>query len=541
MKAQLLKITTLAICLGVFYALPSYAQKGEEQYQQALKLNKVGSYQESARILKTLMTQHPDIERFRSDYIAVASNAKECKEVLGYANRSYLDSAPIYVQDAIFSCALQTYSIDELDQLAKVILSKRQKNQAIEEKLIQLALEKKQIKLALEWSQRYVKNYPNELNAWMLRAQVFEDANKPYEALRIYEQLRTQYPKNAVVERKYINQLLDMGMPHLALRQIQQGLSKENRQQRLRAEANSGAVDIRWSDADSTEYPDRFLSLDQAINRLNQALALESKTGSNPQIVIQIQSDLVTAYEKRKEWKKSINAYQELLNQQIAVADYALLSAAISYGALHQYQEATAILAPLYQKNLSDPEVAYEYYYNLVDRDDYLKAKAILDKLTAEFKQRSKALEPSAINYTGLLINQVFLESYQDRHQAAFEKLNALFNEAPANTELLIAAGTISEWQGNSEASEEFFRIAANQDFKNIEAKVGIANAQMSQGDIKPFINTVNQLKNPYGDMIAVQKAAERLEILMNRMSPVILYWVMEITVSKKIITGLQT
>lgn len=487
-------------------------QGGEDQYQQALKLNKSGQYQQSAKILRSLMTQRPEIERYKSDYIAVASNAKQCNEVLLFANNLYITTAPIYVQDSIFSCAVTKQSFEQIEALAKTILVKQGKNSAIESKLVTLALQGKNEKAALDWSKRYYQDYPNDINAGLLRAQVLQDFNQRYSALLIYEDLYAKHPKNKDVQQKIIEVLLDMGIPHLALNRIQKHQFSHDQTQKLRAMANSGAVDIRWSDADPSIVPNRFISVDKAISELQKAQDFAVKTKGSSTILNQIQNDLITAYEKRKEWKKSVALYEGLMDRNVDIPDYALLSTAISYDALHQYGIAEKILSKLYQKNSTDPEVAYEYYLNLADQDHYPEAKRVLDKLTSEFKQRPKSLEPSALDYTQLLINQAYLESYQDRHEAAFEKLEPIFSQAPANTGLLIAAGTISEWQGNPKASEEYFQIALNQDPKNIEAKVGVANAQMSQGNIKPFVAVVNELKNNYGDMISVQKAAERLE-----------------------------
>jgi len=131
-----------------------------------------------------------------------------------------------------------------------------------------------------------------------------------------------------------------------------------------------------------------------------------------------------------------------------------------------------------------------------------------------QFKQRSASSEVSGLNYTQLLINQAYLDAYQDRHGAAFEKLMLLYEKAPASTELLIAAGTISDWQGKSRASEEYFRMASNQDPRNIEAKLGVANALMNQGEIKLMRDTLAELQSDYGDLPSVKKAAAKMDRL---------------------------
>ncbi|HAT38965.1 MAG TPA: hypothetical protein DCW35_02195, partial [Polynucleobacter sp.] len=62
-------------------------------------------------------------------------------------------------------------------------------------------------------------------------------------------------------------------------------------------------------------------------------------------------------------------------------------------------------------------------------------------------------------------------------------------------------------------AAEDYYAIAAKQDHEDVEAKVGYANARMSQGDIATFTSTVNELKPGYSDLTAVKNASDRLDV----------------------------
>jgi predicted Zn-dependent protease len=490
------------------------ASTGETLYQQALQLNKQGEYQRSATLLRALMVAHPEIERYKSDYLAVASSAQQCTEVLKFASRSYVLGAAIYVQDAIFSCAVATQKFEDIEALAKVILSVRNKDRAIVDRVINLAMARKNESAALSWSMRYTNDYPEDLNAWLLRAQVLQNFNQRYSALLIYENLYQKHPNNLVVQRKVLEVLLDLGIPHLALSRIEKFNFSYADIQKLRAMANAGAVNIRWSNADPATGAQRRRSLERAIAELKQAQVFAQSVAGEHVFTEQIQNDLIVAYERRRDWPRAIELYEELKGQGTRVRDYARLSAAIAYGASYRIIEAGALLADLYQRDPSAAEVAFEYYFNLVDQDRYPEAKDVIDRLVLQFKKRSATSEPSDLNYTQLLVNQAYLDAYQDRHADAFKKLEPLFEKAPASTDLLIAAGTISEWQGKPRAAEEYFRIASNQDPSNIEAKLGVANAQMSQGDLKPMRETLADVQSDYGDLFSVRKAAARLDRL---------------------------
>ena len=59
------------------------------------------------------MIAHPEIERYKSDYIAVASNAKLCTDVIAVSSQRYIERAPLYAQEAIFNCYLTSQSFSK--------------------------------------------------------------------------------------------------------------------------------------------------------------------------------------------------------------------------------------------------------------------------------------------------------------------------------------------------------------------------------------------------------------------------------------------
>ena len=509
---SLLHCSVLLIAMTPAFHLYAQSQDGEAQYQQALKLNKSGNFQESAAILKSLMSSHPEIERYRSDYIAVASNAKDCNAVLHYANPSYLNSAPIYVQESIFSCAIIKDSYDEIDALARIILKKQGKNQSIEREMVGISLKNKKMDQALYWSERYARDYPDDRDALLNRAQVFEQLNRPYEALLIYASLVAKDPKNEELQRHYAQILLDMGMPNLTLEKIQTGKWHVSPSQRIEALRNAGAMDIRWSKADSPVAPNRFISADRAIETLKEALNLANTNHAPPDQIWAIELDLVVAYQSRRQWKQSIELYEDLLKQGKNIPSYVQVAAANSYSELHQYSKAEDILQEVNKKNPNDPEVLYDLYYSLVEQDKFEPAKVYLDELIDIPKNRPAYSPQLHINYADALIEKAYWYAYQEKYDDANAQLKQLQEIIPASTDLMIAMGSIAEWQDNHEHSAEDFSIAKAQDPTDINAMVGYANARLSSGDAKTFLTTVNNLKTDYADLDSVKKAIERAD-----------------------------
>ena len=442
----------------------------EAEYQKALSLNKSAHYFESAKILRALMLAHPEIERYKSDYIAVASNAKLCTEVIALSNSSYLSHSPPYVQDAIFSCYARSQPFAKTEAVAKVILSSRGKNASIESTMVTLARDQKESAAALYWSARFLDDFPKNQTAWELRASVVQNQGNRYSTLLMYEDINRYHPKDPSTQQNIIQILLDMGIPHLALELIDKQGWNASKEQKLRAMHHAGAQDLRWAVADSAVAPNRFVAVDAGIQTLTQSLAYAKSIGAPEDQINAIEFDFIVAYNKRNEWDKSLVLYDQLIASGKTVPDYALLAVASSYSAKHQPLKAGEILQTLYEKHPDDLDIELAQYFSLADQDQYPAAKQVLDKLTAQLKVRPKYLPRRDFDYTSARIEAVSFESYQEKYQEADKKLMPLLSEIPSNADLLKTAGSVREAQGMSEAAADYYSIALKQDPQDVAA-----------------------------------------------------------------------
>jgi poly-beta-1,6 N-acetyl-D-glucosamine export porin PgaA len=507
LKSFLWLISTL-----IFTTAYSQTSPEETKYQEALSLNKSGQFAQASSILKALMNSHPEIERYKSDYIAVAGNAKQCSSVFETIDAKYLKVAPLYVQETVFNCYLDNQPFSKTDQLARSILNIYGKNEAIELRMTTLSRERKEFQSAQYWSKRFTNDFPNNSTAWELRAGVLQDIGDRYAALHLYEELNKLRPGNPKTQQQIIQVLLDMGISPLALSLIENENWMASPDQKLRSLRNAGAVDIRWSIADSAVAPYRFVSTDAGIQKLTQALEYANSINAPADQIQAIQFDLIVAYSRRKEWDKALKLYDELISQKVLIPNYTLTAVATSYSAKHEYAKAEAILQKLYAEDPQDQDTLEALYYSLVDQDKFSEAKLALEKLTNQLKVRPKYLPKGNLDYTGALIEAVNFEAYQEKYQDANTKLLPLLSEVPSNSDLLKTAGSLKDSEGMYQAAADYFSIASKQDPQDIEARIGYANARMSQGDIPTFINTVTELKPAYSDITAVKNASERLD-----------------------------
>jgi len=488
---------------------PIVQDSQELKYQQALSLNKSEQYSESALLLKALMLSFPDSERYRTDYIAVASNAQMCQEVFKYATLKYLVNAPNYAKDAVVACPdgmgmsginIQSELVD-FSQLGKKVMMQ----------MTQLALSSKKESAALYWSRRAIIAHPKESEVLDQHLQILWAFDKKYELLQAYINLESLKPNDRHIQEKISILLLDIGAPHLAISRMNRSLNDYSPEQKLRAMGDVGAFEVRWADADSYVPPNRFHFVDQSINDLKVALDYAHQTNAATFNILKIKSDLIVAYEKRKDWKKGIDLYESLIADGFEVPSYAKLSAANCYQGNQAYIPANVILQELFQGQSQDVEVMVSLYFNWIELDNYKMATVMLQNIQSVLKSDSINGGQAPITYSTALIYQAYLQAYQDRNQQAIGLIDDLLGKIPANNEALNAAGNISRWQDNPMRAEEYFQIVLNQDPNDLDAKLGFANARMDQEDYPFYKSSVHKLQSSYGDVEGVQKAVKRL------------------------------
>lgn len=368
------------------------------------------------------MLAHPEIERYKSDYIAVASNAKLCADVIAVSNQPYIDRAPLYAQEAIFNCYVSTQAFPKTEALAKSILKVHGKNESIELSMVTLARDQKQFKSALFWSERFIQDFPNNVSAWELRTGTLQDIGDRYAALQIYEDINRLKPKDPSNQQQIIQVLLGIGISHLALDLIDNKDWNASKNQKLRAMHDAGAIDLRWSAADSAVAPNRFNSTDAGIQMLAEALSYAKSINAPKDQILAIQFDFVVAYARRKQWDKALGLYDQLLSEGVAVPSYVQSAAATSYSAKHEYAKAEAILQKLHAQNPKDLDTLEALYYSLVDQDKFPEAKVALDNLTAQLKVRPKHLPKRNFDYTSAVIEAASFEAYQEKYEEVNKK-----------------------------------------------------------------------------------------------------------------------
>ena len=482
----------------------------EELYQKALLLNKEGRGKESMQILQGLMQGNPKVERYKLDYLAVASASGFHQEVSSYIDGEFEKNAPSYVQDALFNSALAINDVNKMELVGNAIFSSRGLQLDVGNKLVFAALQRGDSVKALELSRRLLEKYPNQLASWDTRAYVLRELGRPTEALLVYEGMAERFPEDKNARKAIVIILLGLGAAHQADRLAAQYHVTISDSERIRIMNGEGVSDLRWATFDPDTPSERYLHSNRSIAALNNALSFALSNQGTEDEVNRIRADLIVAYQERRLWSQSIEQYAMLLNQGATVPDYAKLSAAFSYGAMRKYVAAEKILHELAADNPDSFEISMGWFYSLVDLDQFDRAQVVIDDLIARYSKADRQMGSKAAAYTDALIARAMLEAYQDRLDLAAARLNDILVLAPASDSALASLAAVESWRGLPRSSQEYSQIVLGEYPENVNSKIANANARMDQGDIASFKSTLHSLDKDYSDIKSVIDAKKR-------------------------------
>ncbi len=501
-------IVSLAIAESV---LTNPSQISEEEfYQKALLLNKEGKGKESMQILQGLMKDHPKIERYKFDYLAVASASGFDQEVSTYVDGEFEKNAPSYVQDALFKSALAVNDVNRMELVGNAIISSRGLQLNVGNKLVFAALQRGDSVKALDLSRKLIDKFPNELASWDTRAYVLRELGRPTEALLVYEGMADRFPEDINARKAIVIILLGLGAAHQADRLAAQYHVTISDSERIRIMNGEGVSDLRWATFDPDTPSERYLHANRSIGELDKALSFALSNRGADDELNRIRADLIVAYQERRLWSQSIEQYEFMLSSGATVPSYAKLSAAFSYGAMRKYVVAENILHELAMENPDSFEISMGWFYSLVDMDHFGKAQGVIDDLIARYSKADRQMGSKAAAYTDALIARAMLEAYQDRLDLAAARLNDILVLAPASDSALASLAAVELWRGLPRSSQEYSQIVLGEYPGNVNSKIAYANARMDQGDIASFKSTLHSLDKDYSDIKSVIDAKKR-------------------------------
>lgn len=503
----------------------------EFEYQSALGAYKQGDCSTAIDEIRNLMEAYPDIQRFKSDYIAIAVGCGRYALVLSYINGQYEADAPPYVRDSLLKAALEEGNFSKAYLASKWVSGSSGPVVRLRIDQIYSALSDKKIEKADKESRELLELYPQNEAVWDARGYVLRETNQPYQALRVYLEMQRKFPTNKVAPKALANLLINLGMPQLASSVINKnGVSLSIEEQaKLRKEA--ATRELRWAKSYDHQPKKRYYYTDKSIDDLLSARAFVIENSLGQEKVDAIDFDLVVAYELRAKYQASIALYESLHDQGITIPSYVKLAAADSYSSVNEFAQAESLYRAYLAENPNDSESTTDatlgLYYTLLEQDKFSELKVLVEKNTQEqaeslnvANRRAYApgeyrgfIESLKDRYTSAEIADAMNSAYQDRLQEANKKIDVVLDGAPASDEALLAKGSIQRWMENPRQAEEYFKIVQGTSSENPEAKIGIANTQFDLRDYKPFKKNVEQLSAEYPELSGVKELVKKQDI----------------------------
>lgn len=207
-------------------------------------------------------------------------------------------------------------------------------------------------------------------------------------------------------------------------------------QQILRLQADLGAEQVRWAEADRT-WTARQTDAGQALVLLDQVIAA---TKPSDPIWKQAQSDRLLALANLNRAGDVVRSFEHLQQVKTDIPDYALLRVADAYLAIHNPERAEGLYRRLAGRMPHDPDLWSGLAYAQFEREHISSSFATIDRAWKDAPQllQSKDLRVPQTNElnTAFGLQAAAMRGYADLSYEEQKMLSAMLAAAPANASL---------------------------------------------------------------------------------------------------------
>jgi biofilm PGA synthesis protein PgaA len=475
------------------------AENGDALYRSSIEDARAGRTDDAVRGLESLATRYPDRQDILGDYAVVLGWAGRYDDAIKLLPRIDRASAKPHVIEGLSNTARNLKQFDLAESLAREAMARSPERA---EPRINLALILADAGKRDEAADVIIKlrsEFPNRVDVLDAYAYVAWSRREYFIALVAYQRILVREPANRPAMRGKILTLARIGAPHLAgeLADRNPGVLSTNERELIAADRT--AHEIRWgaiAASDVTLGADRFAMTDRALAQSDAAArrALDPKAELTP-AERQLSYDRLIALRDRSRMKEAVQLYEALAARPGGVPAYVKAAAAAAY--LNQKMPEKA--RDLYQASLAeDPnnlEASLGLFYSLAESEDHKGALAQIDRLVAATPKWIDAWSDATIRenpaYTRVLTARAVAPLYANQPGETEERLRALKNEAPHNTDLRISHASAMRARGWPRAAAEELRLVLTLDLNNVRALGERAGALLETRDYRAAESTL--------------------------------------------------
>lgn len=295
---------------------------------------------------------------------------------------------------------------------------------------------------------------PDNLDILFARAFVFEKLKMFWAAISEYDRILEIAPGNIIARRLKFQNLSDLGASSLALEKAY------------------------------IEFPDdinfhKSIKGDMAIDRINWKETVEAMSILLPLLEdredTRARFDYLIALAENDDMEAVVEAYEELVKEEISLPPWVLENVAKAYLYLEEPHKALELYDEALEMNPASYEGRMGKFYTLQELRDWDEAREVLDGLDKEqpYVLGRKFKRPNWPKLEISVVRGWFL-AYEGRLGEAEKYFWDLRKRAPANMGIRIGIAHVYHWRGWPHKALREFRIIDTLDPEDVKTKIGM-------------------------------------------------------------------
>lgn len=442
--------------------------------------------------LDQLSARHPEMARYRYDYLQLLSHAGRNRRLLQQATELDIEQAPPYVLEAIAKAARNLHDYDRAERYYR--LAEQRAPERLEPRLglAWLAIDRHQAKSAIAALQNLAARFADHPDIALAQGYAYELAGQPQQAVRCFRQALRDRADSSDARRGLIRALAASGAIDEAAARIEQDRALLTDEQWAAIRWDYAAWLVRRSDARAI-----------ATLQTNQTALATLKLAEASRWATRAEADLLTALHAATRWDEVIDRYRQLQDRGVELPSYAQRTVADAYRQLRQPQAAAAL------------------YQMIVARDDEdlaaWTAWADLQLQTGQNERLTQTLQridelivrhPAQADYRYDYLQLLFRA---DRHADALQQAAAI-DLANAPVAVLETLAKAARHLGETAQAERLYRLAAEQAPERFDPRLGLGLLLLDDRRTEQARSYLQQLAARYPDRVETLLAQAYVE-----------------------------
>ncbi|TAM87726.1 MAG: poly-beta-1,6 N-acetyl-D-glucosamine export porin PgaA [Candidimonas sp.] len=480
----------LAICAVLALPAASWAATGKN-YDALIREARDGNYQPALSMLSQRLRDTPTDRRALADYILISDWAGHSREIVAaYEAAGSPRNLPAQPLADVARAYRNTQRWDEAIALYQSGERRYPGRNGFALGHVMTLADARQADAAVALGRKLVAREPANADSHLALAYAYQMGGQPYAALEQTTKAYNLAPARTYVARAYILALQRARLPQAALREADAHPGIVDPAQTRAIQADIAAQFTRLAAVPTRGEADRFKLADRALAMYDKLIPAWKALGPSARAdVLRAEADRLQALHARRRMKDVVAGYEALVSQGVAVPDYVLSDVASAYLYLHHPAKAAA----LYRRALASPAGSggaggrlsdqTGLFYALTESGSFREANRELDAAVSAqpiwlYAKDDPLRMPNNLRLDADLTRALgYL--YEGDSPRAQQRLDAMVNAAPGNTQLRAARAEVYRARELPRHAERDLKIAETQSPRSLGVEVGQAETAL--------------------------------------------------------------